>query len=113
MPVHRGNIGEVVLGAWNDAIGAEIGGNGQQETNSERSGTWLDSLAERFREHYTGKRHKIFWSRNSGNRDEFKLNELLFDLAVCTVSATKSLEKQPRELLFIARCHWQIESEFN
>ena len=113
MPVHRGNIGDVVLGAWNDAVGTNCGGKGQQDTNSERSRIWLNSLPERFRLHYPSRRHKIFWSRNNENRDEFKLNELLFDLAVCTVSATKSLESNPRDLLFIARCHWQIESEFN
>lgn len=113
MPVHRGNIGEVILSAWNDAINADVQGNGQQETNSARSGLWIDCLAARFKEHYKGNRHRLFWLSNYENRDEFELNELLFDLAVCSVSTTDSLQPQSQPLSFIARCHWQIESEFN
>ena len=113
MPVHRGNIGEVVLNAWHDALCANIECGGQQETNKNRSRIWIGSLAERFREHYGGDRHKLFWSGNCGNRDEFKINELLFDLAVCSVSETNSLQKKEKPLQFIAQCHWQIESEFS
>ena len=113
MPVHRGNIGEVVLKAWNDARCADIEDSDRQKANSERSGIWIDSLAKRFREHYADKRHRLFWSRNGENREQFKLNELLFDLAVCSVSETNSLQKKAQPLQFIAQCHWQIESEFS
>ncbi|MCY4404732.1 MAG: hypothetical protein OXC15_00070 [Rhodospirillaceae bacterium] len=113
MPVHRGNIGEVVLSAWNDAVAPLIKCSTQQETNRERSRAWIRSLAERFREHYEGDRYRVFSLGNKKNREQFGLNELLFDLAVCSVSSTKSLERQPRDLPFIARCHWQIESEFS
>ena len=113
MPVHRGNIGKVIQHAWNDAIGADITSNGQQETNRKRSRAWMHFLAERFGEHYEGVRHRLFWSGNDGNREEFKLNELLFDLAVCSVSTTASLQRRAQSLPFIARCHWQIESEFS
>ena len=41
------------------------------------------------------------------------MNEYLFDLAVCSVSATKSLQTEAKELPFIARCHRQIEFEFS
>ena len=41
------------------------------------------------------------------------MNELLFDLAVCSVPETESLQRKANPLQFIARCHWQIESEFN
>ena len=113
MPVHRGNIGEVVLSAWDGAVAPLIECDTQKETNRARSRAWMRSLAERFGEHYASKGHKIFWLGNDCNQTEFGLNELLFDLAVCSVSSTKSLERQPRDLPFIARCHWQIESEFS
>lgn len=113
MPVHRGNIGEVVLGAWNDARTRAVEGDVRGRTNRARSGQWIDSLARRFEEHYGGERHRLFWSGNAANREPFGVNELLFDIAVCSVSATKSLQAEARDLPFIARCHWQIESEFS
>ena len=113
MPVHRGNIAEVVQDAWNDAANAGTRSNGQQETNRERSSAWIRSLAERFQEHYEGDRYRVFSLGNKKNREQFGLNELLFDLAVCSVSTTDSLQRKARPLPFIARCHWQIESEFN
>ena len=113
MPVHRGNIGEVVLKAWEHARCADIECSDRQKANSERSRIWIGSLAKRFGEHYAGKRHRIFWSGNDGSRKQFKMNELLFDLAVCSVSETNSLQKNGEPLQFIAQCHWQIESEFS
>ena len=56
MPVHRGNIGEVVQKAWNDARCAAIAGSGQREANRKRSRIWIGSLAKRFGEHYAGVR---------------------------------------------------------
>lgn len=113
MPVHRDNIGEVVLSAWNGALAPIIERGTQQETNRERSRAWIRSLAGRFRMHYRDGRHRLFWLGNKKNREQFGLNELLFDLAVCSVSTTNSLQRQPQPLSFIARCHWQIESEFS
>ena len=102
MPVHRGNIGEVVLKAWDDARNADIACSGRQKANSERSRIWIGSLAKRFGEHYAGKRHRLFWSGNRENREQFKMNEFLFDLAVCSVSETNSLQKKAKPLQFIA-----------
>ena len=113
MPVHRGNINDVILSAWNDALHSLVKGNDRGDTNRARSGKWIDSLARRFEHHYPGERYRLFWSSNSGNREQFGVNEFLFDLAVCSVSETKSLQIKVRDLPFIARCHWQIESEFS
>lgn len=113
MPVNRRNIGGLVLNAWNDARHAVVGGSDRQDANRKKSTNWVDALAKRFQEHYEGGRYRLFWSGNRGNQKHFGRNELLFDLAVCSVSTTKSLEKEARDLEFIAQCHWQIESEFS
>ena len=113
MPVHRGNINDVILSAWNDALHSLVKGNDRGDTNRARSGKWIDSFARRFEHHYPGERYRLFWSSNSGNREQFGVNEFLFDLAVCSVSETKSLQIKVRDLPFIARCHRQIESEFS
>ena len=116
MPVHRGNIGEIIIDAWDAAKskGSQTEGDHTKETNKEKSNAWIDSLATRFQQEYKDKRHyAVFWAGNDKNWGEFKRNEYLYDISVCTVSDTKSLESPPRALKFIARCHWQVESEFN
>ena len=114
MPVNRDNIAEVVLNAWSHAHRAPIELDDSKTPNRQRSSKWVDALARQFSEHYPReRRYRVFWSRNRENRDEFRLNELLFDLAVCSVSETSSLQARAKPLPFIARCHWQIESEFN
>ena len=113
MPVHRGDIGGVVLKAWDHARCADIEDSDRQKANRKRSRIWIDSFADRFGEHYRDARHKLFWSGNRENREQFQMNELLFDLAVCSVSETESLQKEAKALHFIAQCHWQIESEFS
>ena len=113
MPVHRGNIGEVVIKAWNDARGAPVEPDDRKTPNWQRSRNWVDALARQFNRHYPRERYRVFWAGNEDNQAEFGVNELLFDLAVCSVSTTASLQRQPQPLPFIARCHWQIESEFN
>lgn len=113
MAVHHDNIGEVILSAWNDARCAPAAPGERRDINKQRSRNWLGSLAQRFEEHYTLGLHRTFWSESDENQTEFGLNEFLFDLVVCSVSTTKSLEREPRDLEFVAQCHWLIESEFS
>ena len=107
MPVNRHNLNNVIQSAWTKAL------KDMPHAPKERSEKWVDSLAACFKENYKGDRHRVFWRSNKENYDDFKLNEFLFDLVVCSVSTTESLQRQSNPLKFIAECHWQIESEFN
>lgn len=116
MPVHRGNIAGVILGAWRHAL--DLNGRGESRPdkrgrNKERSALWVDSLARRLYEHYEGDRYRLFWRGNDKNQEQFGKNEMLFDIAVCSVSTTKSRQHHAQDLEFIAQCHWQVESEFS
>ena len=113
MPVHRANIGQVIMEAWDKARHADDDGDGKRDRNRKRSGRWVGSLACRFRKRYEGGRYRVFWLGNETNRKQFGRNEMLFDIAVCSVSVTRSRQRQARNLEFIAECHWQIESEFS
>ena len=113
MPVHRGNISQVILSAWKEAHQTVVEESEWGKTNILRSQKWIDSLAQRFKEHYAGEHCCVFWRDNDENRNQFGLNELLFDIAVCRISATKSLQAKAQDLSFVAQCHWQIESEFS
>ena len=123
MPVHRDNLLDVVNAAWvaaqadarTDELSDTVGHGSRKDTNRNRSAAWVDALAKEFDRRYRGKRHRTFWRRKCKDKSEteFGLQEFLFDVMVCSVSETKSLQRQPRPLKFIAECHWQIESEFS
>ena len=69
--------------------------------------------ARQFQASYALQQHRVFWKDNETNQQHFDLNELLFDIMVCSVSMTDSLQHRPTPLEFIAECHWQVESEIN
>ena len=49
----------------------------------------------------------MFWLGNDRNREQFGINEYLFDVMVCSVSTVESLQRQSNRLDFIDQCHWQ------
>ena len=124
MPVNRDNLKEIVDNAWVAALestDSDIGNQSTQLIHKKRSARWVDALARQFEDNYALKiennytlkrRHRVFWKGNECNRKHFKVNELLFDITVCSVSTTPSLQSKPQDLEFITDCHWQVESEF-
>ena len=107
MPVHRDNLKDVVDAAWAVAIENPATDNGK------RSAQWVDALARQFKDNYAlDRRHRVFWRGNEDNYPHFRTRELLFDITVCSVSTTLSLQNPPQPLEFISDCHWQAESEF-
>ena len=113
MPVHRANVAEIILKGWNHALAGNVEGDAKRDRNRNRSAKWVDKLARRFAQEYQGKRYRVFWSAYKKNRKQFGRNEMLFDIAVCSVSTTPSRQKNAQDLEFIAQCHWQVESEFS
>ena len=109
MAVNRGNLAIVVQCAWNRATAPED----MSDDHRKRSTAWVNALADQFDQNYQlEKRHRVFWKGNCRNKKNFGLNELLFDIVVCSVSTTESLQRQSNPLEFIVDSHWQIESEF-
>lgn len=118
MPVNRRNISTVVECAWRmarDATGQEENykSGDDRVRNRNRSTAWVNALAHQFEQNYQlGERHRVFWKGSDKNKKNFRLNELLFDIVVCSVSTTESLQRQSIPLELITDSHWQIESEF-
>ena len=79
----------------------------------ERSNVWIDALARSFEEQYCQKYHRVFWQRNCNNEASFNVRELLFDILVCDIGTIHSFQSKSKPLEYIAKCHWQIECEFN
>ena len=113
MPVHGGNLLWVIESAWKRAWDSADNDSDEGKRNKERSQQWVSALAEEFRKNYQDELHRVFWQRNKDNREQFDINEFLFDVMVCGVSHLKSMQRRSKWLEFIDQCHWQVESEFN
>lgn len=101
------NLAEVIRDAWREVRKTH------ELDPAKRSEMWVDVLARRFESHYAKEDVRVFWKGYAGNRKEFSLNELLFDILVCRVGKTCSFQSRDKQLEFISQCYWQIESEFN
>ena len=112
MSVHRGNLLEILESAWECALKVADSAPNEMDRNKERSRQWVNALAKEFEVRYDEKLHRVFWQGNPHNRKQFKINELLFDVMVCSVSRVASLKSASKRLEFIDQCHWQVESEF-
>ena len=108
MPVHRDNLTEIVGKAWEAAL------ESPDPDNRKRSAQWVDALALQFEKNYRLEgRRRVFWRGREARVPHFGVKELLFDITVCSVSTTLSLQRDPQRLEFISDCHWQVESEFS
>lgn len=114
MPVHRRNLLGIIECAWNHARRETDDSSDVGKRNRKRSSQWVCALAEAFQSEYRDPGvHRVFWVGNRENRKQFGINELLFDVMVCSVSTVESLQRHSNRLDFIDQCHWQVESEFN
>lgn len=79
----------------------------------QRSINWIKMLAKEFQKLYpVDSGFRVFSRSDGSNKADFKLNELLFDIAVCEVAPIRSAyDKQ--ELSYVTRAVWQVESEFS
>lgn len=114
MTIHRNNLLEIINKAWQRVSDSPAEGSDKQQRNKQRSSEWVSALAKTFREEYKDTEvHRVFWRGNEKNRKQFRINEFLFDVMVCSVSSVESLQRQSNRLEYIDQCHWQVESEFH
>ena len=110
-------VKEMIAKAWKSAWEWSKG-EAQQDVEEDlaklhrkRSARWVDALAKELRCFCkSGDGNvRVFW--RTGEEDpDFKLKELLFDIAVCETEETESIEQQ-KLLRFVSRCLWLVESE--
>ena len=107
----------LIRNAWENTLKyraetQDTAGKSRGQVNQEASGLWVDCLGKEFQKHYDNNDQLVFWKGNERNRDEFGLNELLFDISVCQVEEVPSISKGT-QLPFVSKCYWQVESELN
>ena len=83
-------------------------------THRERSAEWVHCLAREFQgEFQDSGKHRVFWKRNECNKRIFYKNEFLFDVMVGRIGTAKSLQPRSKDLEYIEKCEWAIESELD
>ena len=87
--------------------------NNKAELHRKRSRNFVEEIGYFFRsiDDQTKDTYRVFTKHYDGNRLEFGLNELLYDVLVCDTAKTTSIQGE-RELCFVKKAIWQIESEF-
>ncbi len=103
---------DLIPRSFQKAKKAQFLNQAQQDLHRKRSQEWVKVLAENFRECYSNQDNKVkVFSKDFGeHRTEFKVNELLYDIAVCRTSETFSAQKGT-PLTYIQDALWAIESE--
>ncbi len=85
-------------------------GNSKQIMHRNRSRDFVEKLAESFRHEYSGDKFRTFSKHYAGNKTEFGLNELLYDIAVCETKIMPSTRNK-KTLRYVTKNIWSVESE--
>ncbi len=102
----------LILRSFQKAKKAQDSDLTSQDLHRKRSQEWVKVLAENFRKCYSNQDNKVkVFSKDFGeHRAEFKVNELLYDIAVCRTGETPSAQKGT-PLAYIKEALWVVESE--
>lgn len=104
---------EIINALKNSLLKANQNAKGiKGKLHRDRSKEFLEELRKEFSVKFPIENSFVVFTKHfSGNRPEFGLNELLYDLLVCETGKTLSA-KGINELSFVRKAIWQIESEF-
>jgi len=105
-------IESVVNNAFVAATGKRIEGTNDGQLHRHRSRVWVEALADQFRKSYEGNSGVRVFSRYNFDRKEFGMDELLYDVLVCSVATTPS-ERRGTELFYVEDALWQVKSNFD
>lgn len=118
--VNPSNLSELIYSAWNKSLARvcntqNLMGDSIQIHNERHAQVWVDILAQEFKQKYPCPDFHVFWRSNPEEKNPIcgDLKEFLFDIAVCRLGVTKSRQRSPKNLKFVAQAHWLVESEFD
>lgn len=79
----------------------------------ERSRVWVECLGKQLGASFKGSDRdvRVFTKHEDSNREDFGLNELLYDVCVCETALSPSHTGR-KQLRYVTRALWLIESEF-
>lgn len=107
------NIRELVSASFQDAKAKNIEDSPPRVLHNKRSMEWVESLANGFRDAFASdKSVRVFSRHYHENRQDFGVNELLYDVTVISAETVESAARK-KNLFFVKAALWQVESEFS
>lgn len=110
-------VKDMVVRAWENARKntPPADNRDKRKVHSERSAGWVGALAEELEHRYENddSEIRVFWKGREDQdfgRPSRPRHELLFDVAVCQVKQTVSIQND-EHLYFVDKCLWLVESE--
>jgi hypothetical protein len=88
----------------------EVAQNTATKNIKERAKEWVERLAINLVKFYSVDNVISFSKYNFSHRKDFKLNELLYDIAVCQIEKEQSANTK-HDLWYISDVLWEVESE--
>ena len=106
-------IKDLIRRSFGEAKATNVVAESDRVRNNKRSSAWVEALAANFRAGYKVRDTsvKVFSRGYKKNRKNFGMNELLYDITVCSVAKVDAATRK-KKLSYITKAHWQVESEF-
>jgi len=104
------NLTECIQKALLEASNAEEHETNTRIAHSTRSSNFVSAIAEYFKSYYSDENIRVLSRKRPSNKEEFSVNELLYDITVCTIGKTPA-KRKGFHLTFITGAIWEIESE--
>jgi hypothetical protein len=82
-----------------------------QARHARRSREWVKCLATELKGFSEDPDVRVFFKGDPQNREDFGLNELLYDVCVCETKSCPSA-RRGKTLRYVTKALWQVESEF-
>lgn len=106
------HLPDIIRTSYQKAKRVEITETDKRIRNNQRSKLWVEALAAAFRTAYARDAAvKVFSKGYAKNRDDFGINELLYDITVCKIAPVASAIHK-KELFYVQEALWEVESEF-
>lgn len=107
------NVRHIINYSFANATKAMVMGTSPQALHSARERVWVKSLAAQLAEEYNEEMIRVFSRSNRDNQTDFGLDKFLYDIQVCRIAKTKTVDKLKRELLYVQSSLWQVECDFS
>ena len=104
------DLTECIQKALLEASNAEEHETNTRIAHSTRSSNFVSAIAEYFKSYYSDENVRVLSRKRPSNKEEFSVNELLYDITVCTIGKTPA-KRRGFYLTFITGAIWEIESE--
>lgn len=99
--------------SYHDARNALVMGTSAASLARARERAFVKAVAAQFADAFADADVRVFSPFARANRDDFGIDQLLFDIEICRVALAEAGGRQADQFAFVSSALWQIEIEFS